>query len=85
MGWIDSWQTPGLKYSGSPLLASGRGAGGEGRTVVEERIETLTLQHGRPPHPRPFSPAKPGEKGARFKGAETPDEFRYGVHGEVLV
>jgi hypothetical protein len=54
------------KISGSPRPASGRGAGGEGhlRRWFCPAICRVSSSLG-PPHPQPFSPAKPGEKGAR--------------------
>ena len=58
------------KLSGSPRPASGRGAGGEGLTrsgfrSAFDRVSSAA----RPPHPQPFSPTKPGEKGARVSVA----------------
>jgi len=51
--------------SGSPRPAAGRGAGGEGPSATEFNQRKEVTPSVRPPHPRPFSPAKPGEKGAR--------------------
>ncbi len=54
------------RISGSPRPASGRGAGGEGHSRGRSCVEICGVSSApRPPHPQPFSPAKPGEKGAR--------------------
>ena len=47
----------------SPRPASGRGVGGEGYSIAA--IGQQDHNAIQPPHPQPFSPAKPGAKGAR--------------------
>lgn len=50
--------------AGSPRPAAGKGAGGEGLSAHHFRQRQSVLSSIRPPQPQPFSPAKPGEKGA---------------------
>ncbi|WP_182869331.1 TolC family protein [Rhodopirellula sp. JC639] len=52
-------------HTGTPRPDSGRGAGGEGPSAQPGRRAVSDATTGRlPPHPQPFSPAKPGDKGA---------------------
>jgi hypothetical protein len=70
-----AFDSHGQTQHGSPRPASGRGAGGEGRTTYKSRTLTFdrsfskfelhTSNFPNPPHPQPFSPAEPGVKGAR--------------------
>ena len=52
--------------AGSPRPAAGRGVGGEGLGADHFRQRQSELLSVRPPHPQPFSPTKPGEKGANL-------------------
>ncbi|QEG02443.1 Outer membrane efflux protein [Stieleria maiorica] len=55
----------GFAHTGTPRSESGRGAGDEGPNAQPGRRAASDATTGRlPPHPQPFSPAKPGEKGA---------------------
>ena len=55
--------TPVPLRSYSPRPASGRGVGGEGYSIAA--LGRRDRNSIRPPHPQPFSPAKPGAKGAK--------------------